>query len=577
MLVIIGFSLHLLSCSQPGVGINELVLAKNLMQEYPDSALLVLESIRSPEKMDNANYAAYCLLLTEAQDKNYYAFTSDSVIRVAADYFEATGNKLKLPKTYYYMGRVHHDLKDIPYALEYYLKAEQTAGDNFGDTRLMSRIYNSIGRIYTMLHIYEEAIEANKQAEYYLETCGDSIGLPFVLRDIARIYHVTEKRDSAILYYKQAILNSRRVDNKYAFTSSLTEIAGLYVEIKDYDKANDCLAEVLEFAPHESVSDQFALTAGDFYQNTGKVDSALYYFTQSTQSKSIYTRAASYYKLYQMAKNELNYKQALIYSDTYNLYKDSISQLKEREESLRIQNLYNLQKLTVEKELLEKQHAKKQHFITLLSTILLFSILLAVITILYQRKRSKNELFLKEKQLRLKEEQYKKSQRHIDENKSRIESLKNKLRENTELLDQTEKALMEKQVKLLQHENNRITLFNESKALQFEKLVSSPIYNKLKNATFGKLTEKNIWDDLKSTTDKIYGCIATKLRIYCPKISERELQICYLINAHFNITEIADLTGCTKSAISKSRKRLYEKIHDSTGSGGDLDQFITNL
>jgi len=91
------------------------------MQLHTDSALKALESIPSPQKMNKTHYAEYCLLLTEAQDKMYYSFTSDSVILVATNYYETKNDKQKLPKAYYYMGRVHQELNEIPYALEYYL------------------------------------------------------------------------------------------------------------------------------------------------------------------------------------------------------------------------------------------------------------------------------------------------------------------------------------------------------------------------------------------------------------------------------------------------------------------------
>lgn len=191
-LLLIPFTLTM--CNKPAIPF-ELSEAERLMQSHPDSALRVLESISNPKTMQKAHYAEYGLLLTEARDKTYYPFTSDSVIRVAADYYENTENNQKLSKVYYYLGRVYQKLKKTPYALEYYLKAERLAEKVPDDTKPKSCIYNSIGDIYAQLHLYDDAMDAYKEAEYCLYACGDSIGIPFVLRNMARIYHVIEKQD----------------------------------------------------------------------------------------------------------------------------------------------------------------------------------------------------------------------------------------------------------------------------------------------------------------------------------------------------------------------------------------------
>jgi tetratricopeptide (TPR) repeat protein len=556
---------------------EELVRAEKQMEANPDSALTLLDSIPSPEKMSKAHYAEYGLLLTEARDKNYYRFTSDSLIQGTVVYYESVKDNRKLSKAYYYMGRVHQELKEIPYALEYYLKAESAAGEHFDDVRLASRIYNSMGSIYTQLHLYEDAMIAYKKAEGYLYACKDSVGVPFVWRNMARIYHVTEQPDSAVFYYRQAIALSKKVHNQNALLSSLTEISGLYIDIEEYSEAAACLSKISTLMPDKSASDQLKLIYARFYQHTGKGDSALFYLNQSLQSKNIYTKAAFYYRLYLIAKAGQNYKQALDYADTYHLYKDSIVQRAEREESLRAQNLYNFQKITAEKEQLEQRHNKKQQLITYLVLIFLSSALVTIILFLYQRQRMKNEALIRERQLRLQKELYEKSRGRIRENMLQITLLTGKLKENEDRFDQTEKTLMEKQVKLLQHDNCHIELANENKSLQYEKLVSSSTYNYLKHKASGELLNKELWDDFKQTTDQIYDCLETKLRVYYPKISENELKVCYLVNANFSITEIASFLGRTKSAITKCRKRLYEKIHDSAGSSEDLDRFITNL
>ena len=62
--------------------------AEMYMSEKPDSALSLLDSIIQPEDLSNEQYALWCLLYTQAQDKNWIEHTSDSIINVAVEYFK---------------------------------------------------------------------------------------------------------------------------------------------------------------------------------------------------------------------------------------------------------------------------------------------------------------------------------------------------------------------------------------------------------------------------------------------------------------------------------------------------------
>ena len=57
-----------------------------------DSALVVLENISAKELVFSSSKARYALLLTQARDKNYILHTDDSLIRIAVDYYDGTGD-----------------------------------------------------------------------------------------------------------------------------------------------------------------------------------------------------------------------------------------------------------------------------------------------------------------------------------------------------------------------------------------------------------------------------------------------------------------------------------------------------
>lgn len=62
------------------------------MQEFPDSALAILESIPHVEKLSGSNRADYAIFLTRARTKMYIHESSDSLIRYAVDYYKRSWN-----------------------------------------------------------------------------------------------------------------------------------------------------------------------------------------------------------------------------------------------------------------------------------------------------------------------------------------------------------------------------------------------------------------------------------------------------------------------------------------------------
>lgn len=104
-----------------------LLEAEKIIEERPDSALSILNKIENVNQLSEKDHATYCLLLTQAQDLNYITHTSDSLIKIAATYFEKNQDKQRSMLAYYYLGRVNSDLQDALQAQEYYLKALEMA------------------------------------------------------------------------------------------------------------------------------------------------------------------------------------------------------------------------------------------------------------------------------------------------------------------------------------------------------------------------------------------------------------------------------------------------------------------
>ena len=69
----------------------ELVHAESVMFDHPDSALHILKAMPMPSaRWNKENHALWCLLVTQAQYKQALKIPSDSLVRIAYDYYKPT-------------------------------------------------------------------------------------------------------------------------------------------------------------------------------------------------------------------------------------------------------------------------------------------------------------------------------------------------------------------------------------------------------------------------------------------------------------------------------------------------------
>lgn len=97
----LSFLLLCYSCKRSSVSTYPILLtADSILWSNPDSALLLLEQIPAPKKLKGADRALYALLLTQARYKCCVLLKNDSLIQIAVDYYEGSGRKEQLGKSF---------------------------------------------------------------------------------------------------------------------------------------------------------------------------------------------------------------------------------------------------------------------------------------------------------------------------------------------------------------------------------------------------------------------------------------------------------------------------------------------
>ncbi|MCD7851060.1 MAG: tetratricopeptide repeat protein [Parabacteroides sp.] len=347
-----------------------LIEAEKVMKERPDSALLILNNMENIDQLSEKDHATYCLLLTQAQDLNYITHSSDSLIKIAATYFEKHKDPHKTSLAYYYMGRVNADLYDALKAQEYYLRALEI-GESTKDYHLLARICNNLGTLYNYQDIYDMALPIQKKALYYLEqeTKLDSTNISFVLRNIARTYVQIEQKDSAILYFQKAL----KYSTSNNISSILVDLGNIYITKKEYTKAKDYIDQAQYLTSIPKTLYPIYLSKGEVFIELGQLDSAKFYLTKCSQSSNIYTKAGGLHHLAKVAIKENNLNSYLEYAESYSRLRDSITNHSHFENIRIVQSMFNYQRIAKEKDIFEKKATQRMiliYQVTIISLLL---------------------------------------------------------------------------------------------------------------------------------------------------------------------------------------------------------------
>ena len=73
-------------------------------------------------RWNKENHALWCLLVTQAQYKQALKIPSDSLVRIAYDYYKPTKNARRKAMSALYMGGVNYNLGNIEESIRFYLE-----------------------------------------------------------------------------------------------------------------------------------------------------------------------------------------------------------------------------------------------------------------------------------------------------------------------------------------------------------------------------------------------------------------------------------------------------------------------
>ena len=542
----------LFSCKKQSPYSQSLAMTEQIMDEHPDSAYIMLQEIPL-DNLSRHDYAVWRLLFTQAMDKQYMTHASDSLIKIAADYFGRYGNAAYRTKAYYYMGRVNQDLGNSSLAQQYYLKALES-GKSSGNHRQLALIHSNLGMLYTYQDVYDEALLQMKESARLFIQSGDSVNNAYILRNIGRTYHVMDSIDLAISYYQQALA---AIDST-GRTSVLTELGDVLISKKSYTQAETYLREALQSS--SSANYQFvSLALGCLFEETDRPDSARFYLKESLNSVLPTTKAATYYYLAKVDMNEENWKESAESLWSYFEMHEAIRKQRDAESIRKIQSLFNFNQIEEERNRALQGQIRVERIVFLLLIILVGLSISTFIGFgkIQKQKKERESLLLKNKKIIVDLEQ------NVIELESQIE------------IKSDEKENLSKEIHNLQQQLDHISFVMKEDEEQMKQFINSDIYKSLQTSSSKNLTEEEK-NDLIKTIDELWPNFRLSFKTLSNKVSDEDILMCCLLKTNIRISKIASWMNIEEHSITMKRKRLAQKMFGEMAVIKDLDDFISH-
>lgn len=532
-----------ISCSISS-GIPEIIShAEKLMSQKPDSALLLLHSLKSENFNSQKIRAKYALVYSQALDKNYVDETNDSLIRIAVNYYEKHGSIKEKFLSQYYLGRVQYNAGQYTRAMLSYMEAIPLIGQ-LDDDYLSGLLFSQISQIYANNLEYANSLKAAEEAyKYFLRTKYVS-HQHYALLDIGLAYANNGQKDKSIEVLNQVVQLARESADTILQISCLSNLALEAIETSDckktkqlyYEKAS-VLGEPLDMRDNACLAYVYALE--------NKQDSVSYYMEQAwpLACDKIDT-AALFFRSFQIEKARKNYRFALENLEKSVQIQDSVVRETLQQSVVSAQKDYflNLSDFRAFKLKTEKR-------LWILAFAFLVFIVIVIITYLHRRLQLKNQ--------------------EISKYMNMTFEIQNTLRNHDTQMSQLIQRLFKDKFELI---DKLGCTYYERQNTPAEK---EAIFNAVKSAIQDLGSDKKTKMDLERIVDACNNNVMFKIREQMPNLKESDYELLCYIFAGFSYRAISIFTQDKIDNIYNKKSRLKSRIISSEPQ--DMRFFLETL
>ncbi len=542
------------------------------MDLCPDSALNLLKGIPEPEKLWGESQATYALLMTQAMDKNYMKFSSDSLIALALNYYTITQTSpVMYAKALFYHGRVMLELDKEEEALIFFLAAKDIY-ERTKDHKMLALIAEEVGMINRKQDLYDDALTNFREALTTYKQLKDSLSVISASLNIARVYLFKSEWDSCSLYYNNA-LEIAVQKNYLSEITILHELGILYRSMQNLSEAERYFLAAYEKETDEEKKYMECLSLGYLYMQMGQTENARKYLMMSANSSKAYTQISAYDCLYFLEKDIDNFEEAIVYHELADSITNAMEELNSRELIASLQKKYENEKLRNDNLQMKVRYT---NFI-LWGTIAFLFVVACMCYYYYKNRNNKKKIAEIELQIQENEEEIERYQQEIED----IQISKDQVLKENLVLEENRTKVGELNGKIVLLTMQNKTLSEHLKELGGELNVGISsgsfihafrLLLAIKEGTLrGKLSNEER-QKLFSLFDLIYWNYVSRLLERAPTLTKHDLEICCFLKFGLSHEELSCIFHTTSDSVTRAKGRLKGRLGISPQD--DLDLFL---
>lgn len=517
------FSLGCIFSCQKSVKHKLLIEADSLMFINPERSLRLLESIGNLSEFNNQEEAEYAFLLSQAMSRNHVMPESDSLIKIAIDYYSMHDNINRRAWTYVVASDIYDVLGNDSLAIFYARDANKLC-NNIVDIRLKCYANYFLGYMLRYQHPYQESKHYLNEAIKYAKEIGDTAHIISPLNNLGIGAMYENKFDEALGYFYQALSYCRTPKWDNYLPIIYARLATAYESKKDYVQALECINKSIDLIDsNDAIFDYNSLYQfkSNILAGLGMWDSIPYYAKKGLSDSSFVTRGMYDATMIKWAEGKKDYKRAIDYYRHYAAMLDSIHKEEMEDNVMKMQKKYDLTQAIIERDRL---YMKNQRLVLIVLGLFVICFGALIVVLLYRRR-------------------IKELQRQREEAKA-------------ELTHNTLKMMNERNRRLIADERRRHRLLALTDVIA--KVMSTGRHDdaeQLKRHKDMALTNDET-ARLIEAVDVCYEGYLTRLQDEHPALGQNDLALCCMILLKVTNRDIAILFGLSSDTLKKRKLRL---------------------
>lgn len=538
MFLFVTIGLFLAACGTTYTDNANILEAERLLSKKPDSAYMLLNNINEPEKLPEADYAAWCLHYVHAQYKLYMDIQSDSLIMIAVDYYKESGLNKYSGISYYMLGCVSELLNNFDKAMWAYNMAEKEL-KNTDETDIKGLVCINMGYLYNQNENFNQANICFRNALNFFRQSGNQRYQTSAYLALSNMsLQLDHPFDTTMYYSNKALSLSEEINDKILYYSILSRQGEL---LNRTDKKTAIENLLAGFKHCSNLRKKNASFLAYLYSETNKMDSAAYFLKiakeetghKETHILNLLAEAA-------VLENKRDYKEAYLTMERAYMMQDTVFRDKLQQQLYRTDKQFDLSEK--EKENAELKIARRNVIIAIAFLI----ILLLVILLILLRMGIKHRKVQAEATLRQQRTEYELKE-NILENRKKRDLLLSKLQQRMEMtirFNKLQKSFREPQ-----------------KQTEFMELLTSQF-----------VLDKSEWENYTGEANNIFDNKIYALQQKFTELTASDMIVIVLICMGLDISDTCILLNTSKETMYIRRKRIKKRLNIDANE--DLEMWI---